>query len=100
MHTLAAGALLDRRQIHRFDEIGYRHDDWEHCPADAALRAAGDCACDPAADVSTGSSGARCASSSRAWGGGGGDPQVAVVGFFTAFGTSGSAGTRRCPSLA
>lgn len=49
MHTLAAGALLERSQIHQFNEIGYKHDDWEHCPAEAELRAA--CDCDPAADV-------------------------------------------------
>ena len=49
VHTLAAGLLLDRRQIHFFNNIGYRHDGVQHCPPQEQYRPL--CDCDPELDV-------------------------------------------------
>ncbi|KAI7827224.1 nucleotide-diphospho-sugar transferase [Kickxella alabastrina] len=32
VHSIAAGMLLNRDQVHFFDDIGYRHEDFMHCP--------------------------------------------------------------------
>ncbi|KAF9015787.1 glycosyl transferase [Hymenopellis radicata] len=32
VHSIAAALFLDRDKIHFFDDIGYQHDDWTHCP--------------------------------------------------------------------
>ncbi|KAJ2808530.1 hypothetical protein H4R20_000833 [Coemansia guatemalensis] len=32
VHSLAAGMLLERKQIHFFDDIGYRHEKFGRCP--------------------------------------------------------------------
>ncbi|KAI5474440.1 alpha 1,2-mannosyltransferase, glycosyltransferase family 15 protein [Pseudohyphozyma bogoriensis] len=44
VHSLAAALFLERDEIHFFQNIGYRHEPFQHCPADAADR----CACNPA----------------------------------------------------
>ncbi|KAJ2783435.1 hypothetical protein H4R18_001700 [Coemansia javaensis] len=36
VHSLAAGMLLNRSQVHFFDDIGYRHDEFARCPDVAA----------------------------------------------------------------
>lgn len=41
--------MLDRREIHFFNEIGYRHGMYEHCPENPALQLK--CACDPKDNV-------------------------------------------------
>ncbi|KAI3406071.2 KTR5 [Candida oxycetoniae] len=35
IHSLAMGMLLDLNEIHYFRDIGYRHDKFVHCPANA-----------------------------------------------------------------
>ncbi|KAJ2778063.1 hypothetical protein GGI15_004291, partial [Coemansia interrupta] len=32
VHSIAAGMLLNRDQVHFFDDIGYRHESFMHCP--------------------------------------------------------------------
>ncbi|KXN83452.1 Glycolipid 2-alpha-mannosyltransferase 2 [Leucoagaricus sp. SymC.cos] len=41
----AAALFLDKNQIHFFDEIGYQHDDWSHCPSNPTPQM--ECTCDP-----------------------------------------------------
>jgi len=38
IHSLAAGLLLSREQVHYFRDIGYRHTTIQHCPANAPAR--------------------------------------------------------------
>ncbi|KAJ6473408.1 alpha-1,2-mannosyltransferase [Mycena vitilis] len=45
VHSIAVALLLPKSKIHLFEEIGYQHDDWSHCPQDEAVREAGKCAC-------------------------------------------------------
>ncbi|KAG0302118.1 alpha 1,2-mannosyltransferase 2.4.1 [Dissophora globulifera] len=45
VHSIAAALMLDRKEIHFFNEIGYRHGMYEHCPESPALQLK--CACDP-----------------------------------------------------
>ncbi|KAF9195126.1 alpha 1,2-mannosyltransferase 2.4.1 [Haplosporangium sp. Z 767] len=49
VHSIAAALMLDRRDIHFFNEIGYRHGMYEHCPENPALQLK--CACDPKDNV-------------------------------------------------
>ncbi|KAI1319339.1 alpha 1,2-mannosyltransferase 2.4.1 [Mortierella claussenii] len=49
VHSIAAALMLDRRDIHFFNEIGYRHGVYEHCPENPALQLK--CACDPKDNV-------------------------------------------------
>lgn len=37
VHSIAASLFLDRRQIHFFNEIGYFHDPYGHCPTDQGV---------------------------------------------------------------
>ncbi|KAL0564698.1 hypothetical protein V5O48_017342 [Marasmius crinis-equi] len=46
VHSIAAGLFLRRDQIHFFEDIGYQHDDWSHCPLRDDLWEKGRCACD------------------------------------------------------
>ena len=32
VHSIAAALLLDKSELHYFDDIGYRHDLFQHCP--------------------------------------------------------------------
>ncbi|KAJ7159257.1 glycosyltransferase family 15 protein [Mycena crocata] len=45
VHSIAAALLLSKSQIHLFEDIGYQHDDWSHCPRTPELREAGRCTC-------------------------------------------------------
>ncbi|KAJ7874645.1 glycosyltransferase family 15 protein [Mycena leptocephala] len=45
IHSLAAALFLPKSKIHLFDEIGYQHDDWSHCPKKEETWVAGRCAC-------------------------------------------------------
>ncbi|THU93808.1 glycosyltransferase family 15 protein [Dendrothele bispora CBS 962.96] len=45
VHSIAAGLFLRRDQIHFFENIGYQHDDWSHCPLPDKIWEEGRCAC-------------------------------------------------------
>ncbi|WVO13927.1 hypothetical protein L204_101552 [Cryptococcus depauperatus] len=46
VHSIGVALLAKKDQIHFFDDIGYRHEPWQHCPqGDAHTR--GNCLCDP-----------------------------------------------------
>ena len=47
MHTIAASLLQDKSKVHHFDDIGYKHSSWDHCPADGAYHDSGRCDCNP-----------------------------------------------------
>ncbi|KAG0089912.1 alpha 1,2-mannosyltransferase 2.4.1 [Podila epicladia] len=49
VHSIAAALMLERKEIHFFNEIGYRHGMYEHCPESPALQLK--CSCDPADNV-------------------------------------------------
>ncbi|KAJ7685947.1 glycosyl transferase [Mycena rosella] len=46
VHSIAAALLLRKDQIHLFEDIGYQHDDWSHCPRTHEMWEAGRCLCD------------------------------------------------------
>ncbi|KAE9398864.1 glycosyltransferase family 15 protein [Gymnopus androsaceus JB14] len=45
VHSIAASLFLKADQIHFFQEIGYQHDDWAHCPLPNDIWEKGQCAC-------------------------------------------------------
>ncbi|KAF7341834.1 Glycosyltransferase family 15 protein [Mycena sanguinolenta] len=45
VHSIAASLFLKKSQIHLFEDIGYQHDDWQHCPQTQQLWEAGRCMC-------------------------------------------------------
>lgn len=45
MHSIAAGIFARKDQIHFFEDIGYQHDDWSHCPLDNDMWTKGRCSC-------------------------------------------------------
>ncbi|KAI0643427.1 glycosyltransferase family 15 protein [Trametes meyenii] len=47
VHSIGAGLFARKDQIHFFDDIGYRHDPFQHCPRNAAVRRAKNCSCSP-----------------------------------------------------
>lgn len=47
VHSIAASLFLPKEKIHWFDDIGYRHDPFQHCPQNDAHRR-GKCWCNPA----------------------------------------------------
>ncbi|PYH49633.1 glycosyltransferase family 15 protein [Aspergillus saccharolyticus JOP 1030-1] len=47
VHSIAAGLLLDKKQIHFFDEIGYYHVPFTHCPTEEKKRLDLKCSCNP-----------------------------------------------------
>ncbi|KAF9174884.1 alpha 1,2-mannosyltransferase 2.4.1 [Mortierella sp. AD010] len=49
IHSIAAALMLQRREIRFFNEIGYRHEMYEHCPESPSLQLK--CACDPKDNV-------------------------------------------------
>jgi alpha 1,2-mannosyltransferase len=54
VHSIAAALLLPREQIHFFDDVGYYHFPYLHCPRDAARRLKLGCACEPSKSMNTG----------------------------------------------
>lgn len=46
VHSIAASLLAGKDQIHFFDEIGYQHDSWSHCPQNRTAWEEGQCDCD------------------------------------------------------
>jgi len=48
VHSIAAGIFAHRDQIQFFDEIGYEHNPYTHCPKGEGSWKKGRCTCDPA----------------------------------------------------
>jgi alpha 1,2-mannosyltransferase len=48
VHSIAAGLLLNRTQLHFFDDIGYYHVPFTHCPTSEGRRTELKCHCNPA----------------------------------------------------
>ncbi|KZS97114.1 glycosyltransferase family 15 protein [Sistotremastrum niveocremeum HHB9708] len=46
VHSIAASLLLNRTQIHFWSDIGYKHDEFQHCPQGSEHKI-GKCSCDP-----------------------------------------------------
>ncbi|TFK22526.1 alpha-1,2-mannosyltransferase [Coprinopsis marcescibilis] len=47
VHSIAAALFLNKNQIHFFDEIGYEHSPYTHCPKLGNNYKDGKCSCDP-----------------------------------------------------
>ncbi|KAI6131710.1 alpha-1,2-mannosyltransferase [Pisolithus croceorrhizus] len=47
VHSIAASLFLPKDAIHFFDEIGYQHTPFTHCPRDIERWINGRCSCDP-----------------------------------------------------
>lgn len=48
VHSIAVSLLVDRSRLHHFDDIGYYHNPWNHCPANRKkYHDTGRCNCDP-----------------------------------------------------
>ncbi|KAI0668151.1 nucleotide-diphospho-sugar transferase [Trametes maxima] len=47
VHSIGAGLFARKDQIHFFDDIGYQHHPFQHCPRNAAVRRAKNCSCSP-----------------------------------------------------
>lgn len=47
MHSIAAALFAHKDQIHLFDNIGYEHNPYTHCPKSPGLWKQGKCACSP-----------------------------------------------------
>ncbi|OSC99616.1 glycosyltransferase family 15 protein [Trametes coccinea BRFM310] len=47
VHSIGAGLFARKDQIHFFDDIGYQHDPFQHCPRNAEVRRARNCTCNP-----------------------------------------------------
>ncbi|KAG5719171.1 putative mannosyltransferase MNT2 [Termitomyces sp. T112] len=47
VHSIAAAIFLDKDRLHFFDEIGYEHNPYTHCPKRQESWERGRCSCDP-----------------------------------------------------
>ena len=47
VHSMAAALFASRDQIHFFDDIGYQHDPYTHCPRNRNKWRKGRCSCEP-----------------------------------------------------
>ncbi|KAH8105096.1 glycosyltransferase family 15 protein [Cristinia sonorae] len=47
VHSLGVALFADKNQIHFFDDIGYEHNPYTHCPRGAGKWEKGKCACNP-----------------------------------------------------
>ncbi|ODQ57567.1 glycosyltransferase family 15 protein [Wickerhamomyces anomalus NRRL Y-366-8] len=47
VHTLGVSLLMDKDEIHYFEDIGYYHGPFGNCPSSNALRLSKRCVCDP-----------------------------------------------------
>ncbi|KAG5770600.1 hypothetical protein H9Q72_002590 [Fusarium xylarioides] len=47
VHSIAAGLMLDKSEIHFFDDIAYWHNPFTHCPTDVKKRLELRCHCNP-----------------------------------------------------
>ncbi|KAJ7727110.1 nucleotide-diphospho-sugar transferase, partial [Mycena metata] len=48
VHSIAAGLFASKEQVHFFEEIGYEHNPYTHCPEDPGMWERSKCGCDPA----------------------------------------------------
>ncbi|KAJ7641749.1 glycosyltransferase family 15 protein [Roridomyces roridus] len=48
VHSIAAGIFASKDQLQFFEEIGYEHNPYTHCPKDPGMWERGRCGCDPA----------------------------------------------------
>ncbi|KAJ7752429.1 glycosyltransferase family 15 protein [Mycena maculata] len=48
VHSIAAGLFASKDQLQFFEEIGYEHNPYTHCPKDPQMWERGKCGCDPA----------------------------------------------------
>ncbi|KAL2314244.1 Alpha-1,2-mannosyltransferase [Schizosaccharomyces pombe] len=51
VHSLAASLFLNKSQIHYFEDFGYYHLPWYHCPTDVQSHATARCLCDPTGTI-------------------------------------------------
>ncbi|KAJ1032656.1 hypothetical protein NDA16_000679 [Ustilago loliicola] len=48
VHSIAVNLMLDRSRMHHFEDVGYFHNPWNHCPANRKkFHDNGKCNCDP-----------------------------------------------------
>ncbi|KAJ7657469.1 nucleotide-diphospho-sugar transferase [Mycena rosella] len=47
VHLIATGLFASKDQIQFFEEIGYEHNPYTHCPKDPGMWERGRCGCDP-----------------------------------------------------
>ncbi|KAL6948577.1 alpha-1,2-mannosyltransferase ktr1 [Hanseniaspora vineae] len=50
VHSIAAALILDRNEIHHFDDVAYYHPPFTQCPIDENLRIKNKCSCKPSDD--------------------------------------------------
>ncbi|KAJ7314989.1 nucleotide-diphospho-sugar transferase [Mycena albidolilacea] len=46
VHSIAAALFASKKQLHFFEDVGYRHQPFQHCPQDAGQWEKGKCGCD------------------------------------------------------
>ncbi|KAJ1863274.1 hypothetical protein LPJ78_004142 [Coemansia sp. RSA 989] len=51
VHAIAAALMLQKHEVHWFQDIGYYHNPWHNCPQDAQSRLR--CHCDPAKNAAS-----------------------------------------------
>lgn len=47
VHSIAVALMLSAKEVHWFYDIGYKHDNFEHCPTEPDWLVHGKCYCDP-----------------------------------------------------
>ncbi|CAG8478675.1 1432_t:CDS:2 [Diversispora eburnea] len=47
VHSIALALFLEKSQIHFFNDIGYKHSPFQHCPIEKKFHESGKCFCDP-----------------------------------------------------
>ena len=47
VHSMGAALFARKDQIHFFNDIGYRHPPFTHCPNNMKLRKENNCSCNP-----------------------------------------------------
>ncbi|KAK9475224.1 nucleotide-diphospho-sugar transferase [Dipodascopsis tothii] len=47
VHSIAAAILLDKTELHWFDDFGYKHHPFTHCPERSEYHESGRCTCNP-----------------------------------------------------
>ncbi|KAG2218965.1 hypothetical protein INT45_008389, partial [Circinella minor] len=47
VHSIAVALMLSSKEVHWFYDIGYKHDNFEHCPTEPEWLVHGKCYCDP-----------------------------------------------------
>ncbi|TFK60515.1 glycosyltransferase family 15 protein [Pluteus cervinus] len=47
VHSIGVSLLARKDQVHFFDEIGYQHENWMHCPTSSQAWADNKCTCNP-----------------------------------------------------